>query len=121
MILVSQDYKDIHSIGKVEEWIELINRDQQYCTNLTREQVFEFEKYCKPSDLPSYHPYWSYQTYLSLIKYRDELVNKYHLCKDNSDLIKIYFQASTDLLEIEKRIIRRTKDIEESKWHKYER
>ena len=87
--------------GSWDEWVKLINDDQSYCKNL---------RYTKPitkvkvHELPSWHPYWD-----KVVKERENLANKqlkekYKLCKNDPNLIKIYFNATTQLKDIRKLI-----------------
>ena len=102
MIFASKGYKQISckSLGW-EEWVKLIDDDQQYCKKL---------KYRKPIkkvplyELPSWHPYWQLQIRNKKVQRLKELRKKYNLCKANPDLIKVYFDLATNLADIKKKI-----------------
>lgn len=43
----------------------MVHDAYDYCSDL--KDIFEFDSYCKASELPSFHPYFSYKNIESLI------------------------------------------------------
>ena len=72
MVFAIKKYENINlsDCKDWNEWQDLYNADYNYCKTI--DYIFEFEGLCKSVDLPSYHPYWSYQTTKDLFKIIDE-------------------------------------------------
>lgn len=74
MIFPQYKYKSFHNGNKEdwaiqpptqESWNKMFNDAYVYCADL--KDIFEFDVYCKASELPSFHPYFSYKNIESLI------------------------------------------------------
>lgn len=110
MIFAHLGYKKIEiSSVSFKDWQGLINTDQAFCKTL---------KYRKPLkninmvNLPSWHPYWSYQVrcgYKTRIKSITNTLNK---CINNPDLIKVHFGNTADLGTIRNKISDLKKSIQ---------
>jgi hypothetical protein len=87
----------------------MVDDNYDYCQNfnLWKWVVFYFwyyvgrVRYC---DLPSFHPYWKNEVKKDMRKKLDSIIIKYNECKNNPEKIKYYFNATTSLRDIEKRI-----------------
>lgn len=101
MIFAHKGYKNIVKGKNWDDWVKLINDDQEYCKKLRYTKPF---KKIKPTSLPSWHPYWGYIVRQNDIRYLNELIHKYKLCLVDTKLIKVYFNASTTLEKIEHQI-----------------
>lgn len=127
MIFSCYKYKSFHNENKlnwpiqpatIENWCDMVNRDQGYCNKKTffKHVTFLFFlkiRKLKYSDLSSCHWYWREQIKLDLKKSLVILKNKYNECRRNPDRIKFIFNSNTSLKDIEMDI--KSKELKLSK------
>lgn len=64
------DYKEFNRTNKhewpLDDWFKMMKDAHAYCKEIT--YIYDFEGKCRDSDLPSFHPYWKFETLKDTIK-----------------------------------------------------
>ena len=80
-------------------WIDFVNENINY--SKTSSKVNDYIGKCDISELPSFHPHWSdiinKKRHINLKMLED----KFETCKKDESLIKVYFNKTTTLSNIE--------------------
>lgn len=100
MIFPNYDYKEYHNGNKnewpvqpptQEAWNEMHNKAVSYCENISPE---DYPKHIKPTQLPSFHPYWGLQAQKNTYEYALLLIEKLKKCLKDYSLFKYEFNRS---------------------------
>lgn len=101
MVFPQYNYKEFNNTNKdkwiIKDWNKMVNDAFKYCESLN--DVFEFDKYCKPTDLPSFHPYWKIQVknnLIQLIKETEGLLSSCEKYIENDGYYKTNAMASIE-------------------------
>lgn len=88
-------------------WVDFVNSNYEYGQNSST--LLDYVGHCRISDLPSFHPHWREESRLQHVKELVVLKQKFEECIANHDKIKIFFNKTTSLEDIEKMVLEKEK------------
>lgn len=99
-----------------DSWNNMVNGAVNYCDNFDK---FKWNEFCfyyykgkfVPSDLPSFHPYWSAVASFKRREDLDKLINKYEECRRDPDKLVYYFSQDMTLTLVKRMIIEKEQNL----------
>ena len=113
MNFAQYEYQEFNNQNKalhpISDWCKMVNDNYEYCKNWNTTKEFQFKialflGLVKPIDLPSFHPYWKEQIKQRLELDLKKLMSIFESCKQDNSKIKILFNSTTSIKDIELKI-----------------
>jgi len=106
MIMCQYNYQNFHNDNRndwpIEDWCQMVNDCYRYCERV--QNMMEFEGLCKPHDLPSFHPYWTYQVNYVSMETVDEMQREFDKIKYDPIQMKVKYGLSNSPIFQQKKI-----------------
>jgi len=101
----------------IDKWCNMVNDSREYCVKFSNLKWLEYRfwklvRRFNVVELPSFHPYWKKRV-LEVDKTNlNRQIETYNICVKDPDQIKVHYNSSTNLIDIENRIEALRKRIE---------
>lgn len=84
-----------------DDWVRAVNDNKRYCAALPKHRMAEYRFKCWASSLPSFHPYGNRQVHLEAMRRGQRHIDNLKACRSKPSLIKVLYNSSTELADIE--------------------
>lgn len=84
-----------------DDWVRAVNDNMRYCAALPKHRMAEYRFKCRPSSLPSFHPYWRRQVHLEAMRIGQRHIDNLKTCLRDESFIGLLYNLDTSLDDIE--------------------